>query len=160
MSTTADKKAQELADKHPDTWIAVNEGDTITGRIVNVTFAWSDQRNGEYPLLTIEQEDGTEKKVHCFSTVLYNEAMRQRPMPGEKVTIRYLGIGEARVRGQNGAKRYSFRIDGRSTQAIEAMYDRAEGRPTRGVTHGNGTHVEAPPPPPEAEGTVEDDIPF
>ena len=152
--STAQQQAKAAAGKHPDAWIAVDEGDTLEGEIVDVTFAWSDQRGGEYPLLTVRQADGTEKKLHCFSTVLYNEAMRQRPMTGERIIVSYLGIGEPRVRGQNGAKRYSFRIEGRGREAIDAMYDRASAQ-----QHSKAQEP-AQAPPPDQAATGDEDIPF
>lgn len=153
MATQTKDQAQKAAEEHPDAWIAVEEGDSITGPIVDVTMGWSDQKGADYPILIIKTADGTEKKVHCFSTVLYNEAVRQRPIPGEVVTITYLGVGEPRVRGQNGAKRYSFRIEGRSAAQVESMYDRMAGQGLRPATQ-----PQVHPAPVAAP--FEDEIPF
>lgn len=148
--TAAPQTAQE---KHPDAWIATESGESIEGTIVNVAFAWSDQRQTDYPVLSVQQADGTVKKVHCFSTVLYNEAMQQRPVPGEQIVITYLGVGEAKVRGQNAPKRYEFRIEGRGTEAIEKLYDRMSGQTrTTDATRPKGT--------PPASAPAEDEIPF
>lgn len=161
MSTeTAEQRAKAAAEAHPDAWIAVAEGDTISGTIIDVSSSWSDQKMADYPLLTIAQDDGIEKKVHCFSTALYNEALRQRPVIGERITITYLGVGEAKRRGQSGAKRYRFRIEGRSAEQIGSLYDRME---SQGRTTGRAPAANGAAPATEAEPAadpVDDDIPF
>ena len=158
--STAQQQAQKAADAHPDAWIAVNEGDSIEGEIIDVSSAWSDQRGGDYPLITVRTADGAEKKIHCFSTVLYNEAIRQRPIPGERLTVTFLGVGEAKVRGRSGAKRYRFRIEGRSAAQVESLYDRMAGqqRPTGTAPAGGGAG--APPPGDAGVDPTDEDIPF
>lgn len=150
---TTQQRQAAARDAHPDAWIAVEEGDTISGTVVDVSAAWSDQREADYPLLTIATDDGGEKKVHCFSTVLYNEVLRQRPVIGERVTITYMGVGEARKRGQSGAKLYRFRVEGRSPEQIGSLYDRLDGQ--------GKPQAQAPPSQPAtADVEPEDSIPF
>lgn len=157
---TTEQQAQDAQERVSDAWIAVNEGDTLTGEIIDVTTNWSDQRMADYPLLVVRTEDGEERKVHCFSTVLYNEALRQRPMPGERITITYLGLGEVKTRGRSAPKRYSFRIDGRSAAAIDSMYDRVASQQARGGGNGGGQRQGAPPTSTAGEPTPDDEIPF
>ena len=157
--TTA-QQARDAQERISDAWIAVNEGDTLTGEIIDVTTNWSDQRMADYPLLVVRTDDGEEKKVHCFSTVLYNEALRQRPMPGERITITYLGLGEVKVRGRSAPKRYSFRIDGRSAAAIDSMYDRVASQQTRAGGGNSAQRSAAPPADSTGEPTPDDEIPF
>lgn len=119
------KDRAALAAEHPDTWIPLEAGDAIEGTIVDATSAWSDQigDSGDfYPLLTIEQEDGTTKKVHCFSTVIFNEVMAKQPQVGEKVKFVYEGEGEVKVKGRNAPKLYRLYIEGRTDQA-QRVYD-------------------------------------
>ena len=63
--------------------------DTLIGTVVEISFASSDYE--PYPLLVIRQEDGSEKAVHAFHTVLKNELLRQKPNIGERIGIKYLG---------------------------------------------------------------------
>ena len=157
MATKADR-AKIRAD-HPDSWIAVEEGDSIHGKVVDVTEAWSEQRQGGsfYPLLTVElSEDGatgydsskvSELKVHCFGAVLYNEVMKHKPEVGETITVTYKGTGEAKKAGYNPPEIYVLRVAGRTDQAQRA-YARIEGE-------------SAPASPVEPDVPIEtDDIPF
>jgi hypothetical protein len=121
-------KRRALRDAHPDSWIAVERGDSITGKLVDATEAWSDQRgdNGSfYPLLTIRTHDDLELKVHCFGAVLFSEVMRHRPEIGETITITYLGAGEAKRKGFNAPELYRLRVAGRTDQA-QRMYNRID----------------------------------
>lgn len=114
---------QKVRDEHPDSWIAVSPGDTIMGKVTDVTDAWSDQRRdpitnrpgSSYPLLTIEAEEANgyenlprELKVHAFGAVLFNEIMRKQPGVGETLRITYTGSGEAKP-GMNPPELYTVR---------------------------------------------------
>lgn len=119
------KDRAALAAEHPDTWIPLNAGDEIQGQIVDATSAWSDQigDNGDfYPLLTIDMGNGETKKVHCFSTVIFNEVMSKQPQVGENVRFVYEGEGEVKVKGRNAPKLYRLYIEGRTDQA-QRVYD-------------------------------------
>lgn len=135
---------QKLRDGHPDSWIAVAPGDSIMGRIVDVTDAWSDQRRDPttgrqgslYPLLVLEADEATgysdlprELKVHCFGAVLFNEVMRKQPAVGEKIRITYTGPGEAKP-GQNAPELYTVRAAAGADVARRA-YEKIGGGPTR-----------------------------
>lgn len=121
----------ELRDSKPGNWIAVDEGDYITGRLMDVTEAWSDQRNGGqggfYPLLTVAVAEsnwtpyqGAEIMVHCFRTVLYNEIERQRPEISERLTITYRGTSGKAKEGRNPAELFTVRVLDRQGQAARA----------------------------------------
>ena len=108
-----------------DAWRPTDPGDQLDGYVVDVDTAWSKfraSRNPEnpdagwYPLLTVRLEDGSERKVHCFRTVLYNEIMRKQPIAGERVTITFIGEGPARD-GMNGAHIYRVNVHGRAGTA-------------------------------------------
>lgn len=150
--TTKDRKA--LAAKHPDAWVPIEPGDTIKGRVSDVQDAWSDQRgeNGSsYPLLFVTLEDGSEKKVHCFATVLYNEVMRRRPAPGDTIEISYLGVDPDRPvpEGHSPMERYRVRVGGTSArETANRVYDNLP--PASGGRRGRQT----------AEQDEQEEIPF
>lgn len=137
---------EEIRAAHPDSWVAVSEGDFITGTLTYVTDAWSDVRKGGsyYPLLTVKVDEasppyraGQELTVHCFGEILYNEVMKERPEIGEQVTFTFLGVAPAEraKKGQNPPNLYRVRVPGRKDQAARA-YDRiggASSAPARGV---------------------------
>lgn len=123
MTKTATER-QALRNDHPDSWVPVNPGDLIEGKIVDVVDAWSDQRRdpvtgkqgAPYPLLTLLVNGATgyedrlpcELKVHGFGAVLYNEIMRKQPNIGEAIGIVYQGPGTAKP-GQSAPELYRVR---------------------------------------------------
>ena len=157
-----------LRNSHPDSWIPTEKGDTIMGKIVDVTEAWSDQRRDPstgkpgswYPLLTILVEEANgyeglprELKVHAFGAVLYNEIMRKQPNIGERIRIVYQGTGEAKS-GQNPPELYVVRAAGGSDVAQRA-YARIGG--SSDTPQGGGGQ---PVQPELAADEAADDIPF
>lgn len=162
MAPRTTTERQKIRDEHPDSWVAVNEADTIFGKITDVTDAWSNQkRNPEtgrpgapYPLLTILAQDATgysdlpkELKLHCFGAVLFNEIMRKQPGIGEQIRVTYKGTGEAKE-GQNPPELYTVRCgdDGSAAQ-------RAYGAIGSGPKHGGASQG-------EQQQLPDDDIPF
>lgn len=151
---------EQLAAEHPDSWIPVQAGDSVTGTMIDLDIVWSDVKGGEYPLITLQLDDGREVKVHAMSAALYGEVERKQPLPGERMTFSYHGQGEAKQRGRSGAHIYRLRIEGRSPEAVTSMYDRMR-RTNRGQAAAqpdNGHQAAAPPPP--APGGDDEDIPF
>lgn len=74
----------------PSAWRPDQEDDaTIIGEVVEIQVGTSDY--GSYPLLVIRKDDGEEKAIHGFHTVLQNELVRQKPQVGERIGIKYLG---------------------------------------------------------------------
>lgn len=142
---------------HPDSWIAVNEGDSIDGTVIDVTEAWSDVRKDGsfYPLLTIRgtatgYKPDSELKVHCFGAVLYNEVMKHRPEIGERIIIAYLGSGRAKGKGMNPPELYRLSCPDRRNQAASA-YERIGGPQQR----------QTEPEPVQSElGEDTEDLPF
>lgn len=108
-------------------WIPELEGDTLTGTVQEVIDAWSDQRNGFYPLLIVVDEDGIPRALHAFTAVLYAEVLRKRPMPGDQVEVTYLGLSANSKPGQNPAKRYRVKVPGREGEQARMAYDRLGG---------------------------------
>lgn len=135
---------QQIRDSHPDSWIAVDPGDSIAGEIVDITDAWSDQRRdpvtnrpgSSYPLLTLRAEEANgydnlprELKVHAFGAVLFNEIMRKQPGIGERIRITYQGSGEAKP-GQSAPELYAVRAaaGGNVAQRVYASIPTAQAR--------------------------------
>jgi len=74
----------------PSAWRPDKEDpDILIGKVVSIEQGTSEYE--PYPLVVVEQDDGTEKAVHGFHTVLKNELIRQKPQPGERIGIKYLG---------------------------------------------------------------------
>jgi hypothetical protein len=129
METMARSKTTIRKD-HPDAWVAVKAGDTLTGIIVDITSAWSDVRGDKgafYPLLTINVDEapgyerGSELKLHCFGAVLFNEIKRHRPEVGETIEVTYLGTSsKAPKAGQNSPELYRVKCPDRKDQAGRA----------------------------------------
>ncbi len=144
---------RELRTNHPDTWIAVDEGDTIRGTVSDVTVAWSDVQDqgrgdGWYPLLTVDAEEATgyetpiTLKVHGMAAVLQGELIRAEAAPGETIEIVYNGTGEAKVRGRNAPELFRVRVIGRDPkEAAEKVYGQLRHK------------IRRPPTPPSPEGT-------
>lgn len=150
--TVKDRKA--LRDAHPDSWIAVDAGDTLEGELVDIDASWSDVRNdgSYYPLLTVKTIDGSELKVHCFGAVLFNEIEKRRPEIGDHIVITYLGTGEVKTKGQNPPELYRVRLPGKAGSA-ERAYAKMFGAEKDGV---GGTDPGDDPDVPIAQ----DELPF
>ena len=108
-------------------WIPEGEGEVIEGTVQEVIDAWSDQRQGHYPLLIVQADDGDTRAVHGFTTVLYNELMRKQPMPGDRIRIVYLGVSKNAKAGQNPAKRFRVTVPGREGDQAKRAYARLGG---------------------------------
>jgi hypothetical protein len=173
MATTTDR--QKIREEHPESWVAVSEGDLLIGKVLDIVDAWSDKRNnlkgGNYPLLTIgDIEEATgynvkevrELKVHCFGTILFNEIMRKQPTVGERIRFIYRGQGKDKKGTGNPPELYSITVASKNAAArAYANIERSEGL-------GSSQPVTATPPPPVAEPVQtelieapdDDDIPF
>lgn len=150
---------EQLRKDRPDTWIAVNEGDTLRGVVMDIDVAYSDVQaqgasDGWYPLLTVKvtsadgYEPGKELKVHGFATVLHNEILKREPAPGEDIIIRYDGVGESKTKGRSAPSLYRVRVPNR---------DPAEtARKTYGMLSRRGAPLPAPAPAPVSESVPSD----
>lgn len=169
MSTQTQTDRQKIRDEHPDSWVGVQGGDTLIGRVADIVDAWSDKRNnlkgGNYPLLTIgnleeatgyDLEKVKELKVHCFGTVLFNEVMRKQPNVGERIRIIYKGKGEDKRKTGNPPELYSVTVASKNAGArAYANIERSEGV-------GATAAPTAPEPvqPELIEAPSDEDIPF
>ena len=66
-----------------------DDPDTLIGEVVDIEVGTSDY--GRYPILVVRKDDGEEKSVHGFHSVLQNELVKHKPQVGERVGIKYLG---------------------------------------------------------------------
>lgn len=167
-------RAERLAvrEAHPDAWVAVDIGDQITGEVIDVQEAWSEQRGDGgswYPLLTIRVEDadgydpGTEVKVHAFSAVIYNEIMRRKPTAGERIRISYDGERPPRVRGHSPTKIHSVKVFGREHEGAD-VYARIGAEQPSSTVGRRRRDAETPPATAGAAAGApaagDDDVPF
>lgn len=109
-------------------WIPEKAGDQLTGTIIEVVRAWSDARTnggknmerGFYPLIRVRTDNGNTRDWHVFSAVAENRVMDKQPLPGEKITVTYLGVSDKTPpKGQNAPKLFTLDIDGRDPK-VEA----------------------------------------
>lgn len=93
-------------DREPAPGWRPEPGDKVIGTIVEISEAPGTDF-GAYPLITIEQDDGTEIAVHAFHSVLRNELESKQPSEGDRIGIRYAG----KVAGKSGGRDYeSYRV--------------------------------------------------
>jgi hypothetical protein len=121
-----------VSDAPSDAWMPTAPGDQLVGEVVDVDMAWSDYRNGYYPVLTVRTDDGVELKLHAFRTVLFNEVVKWQPVVGERIIVTYLGAGKAKA-GMSAPHIYKLRIEGRSGMDARSVYRRLQApapRPT------------------------------
>lgn len=95
MATKAQNEADEQAMPELDTWRFDRPGKTLRGILTKIRTAHMTGINGEpfaYPLLFVKP-DGVEVDVlvHAYPEVLVNELRSTKPMPGDPITIKYLG---------------------------------------------------------------------
>jgi len=73
------------------------EGETISGVIVDLTKAWSDQGAGSfYPLVTVKTPEGKYVNIHCFHHTLKTRLLDRKPKVGERLVVTYHGKRETR----------------------------------------------------------------
>lgn len=90
----------DLDDRFAEAWVPAEENEAVSGIVVSRSSR--DGGYGEYPILTIEQSDGSRIAVHGFSTVLKNEIEAQNPSAGDEIAVRYDGIKPSK----DGTKTY------------------------------------------------------
>jgi hypothetical protein len=94
-----------------------NEGDTIVGKVTDVSKGWSDQSSSWYPIVTVDDENSnTEKAIHCFHHVLKNKMVELQPKIGERIAVRFTGEVPTKD-GKRTVKTYKVSIEGRDSSA-------------------------------------------
>lgn len=114
---------------------------------------------GVYPIVTVRQEDGTEKAIHALHSVLKNELIRQRPQPGEKIGVRYNGFVATPDGKFKGYESYTVKIE---REAKEFDWSRIGVAEDDDFLEGVKTEPETTPTPDMTTPTDagEDSIPF
>lgn len=140
-------KRREAADASPHTWIPVEVGDSIMGKVVDIDMAWSDVQDGFYPLIRIQWIDVTpdvanrpreELVWHVMGAVAQNEVMKAQPEIGETINVTFDGVStkEPARKGYSRPALYTVRVQNRdpkevSKRAYEALRANGVGRPQR-----------------------------
>lgn len=110
----------------PSAWRPDQEdADKLIGEVIDIEVGNSEY--GRYPIVVVRQDDGTEKAVHGFHSVLQSELMKNRPQVGERVGIKYLGDVETKP----GSKFKSYK-------GYVVRVERAQGTTFDWNTIGNG----------------------
>jgi hypothetical protein len=160
MTVKAQTDAEKLRAEHPNSWIAIEEGDQLVGVVAEVTMAWSDARakgnngDGFYPLVRVDTGDGIILAFHAFSVVSYNEIMEKQPIPGERIVVTYQGLGKKKE-DQNAPKIFHVNVQGRDPIKMAAnVYSQMQRR-------SGGMPPVTALPPVEADAPAEtSDLPF
>jgi hypothetical protein len=79
-------------------------GDILVGKVVRYDRGFTPY--SEVRTVTVEKDDGERVAVWLSSTVLLNEFAKQKPKPGERVGLKYLGMHPDR-----GYHRYKLVVD-------------------------------------------------
>lgn len=95
-------------------------GEVIVGTVTDIARAFSEFKEGYYPIVTIEKEDGEQVAIHCFHTVLYNRVVELQPKVGEIIGIKYVSATEKDGK-KNKAAVYNVRVKGRSADIWASM---------------------------------------
>lgn len=69
-------------------------GDSVTGKLVDVTTGGMSSEFGRYPIVSLEHKDGTFTHVHAFHHTLKTRLTEMRPKIGHELTITYVGEEE------------------------------------------------------------------
>lgn len=64
-------------------------GSRLTSTVVTIRIGQSEW--GVYPVLIVEDANGTMHSIHAFHTLLRNQLKELRPMPGTLITVAYIG---------------------------------------------------------------------
>jgi hypothetical protein len=81
--TLADRLSRD-----PEPW-KPEPGDALIGEVLDLEQRTSDF--GDYPAITVLDDDGVEWTFHGYHTIAKNELAKQRPVPGDRIGIKYHG---------------------------------------------------------------------
>lgn len=104
-------------------WKPENEGDSVEGKVLRIDVR-DDSEGRPYPILTLEDEGGTQVAVHAFHTVLKRElADRLNGLPvseqvGTYFHITYLGRKQGGISGR-GYAAYRVRSNRDGTKSFD-----------------------------------------
>jgi hypothetical protein len=106
-------------------------GDVLEGTVASIDSGNS--AYGVYPIVTVEQEDGEKRAVHCFHTTIRGQLGRIQPKVGDPIGIKYLGKKQSstnkdrkydayRVVSDQGGYDWSREVDQPDIDPDEAPY--------------------------------------
>lgn len=98
-------------------------GDKLIGTIISIDEGTSGEW-GPYPLLEVEQGDGTCIALHAFHSVLRNAIASKRPQVGDTIGVKYIGKVNPKG-GGNAYENYRVQIE-RAAGAPEIDWDAHE----------------------------------
>jgi hypothetical protein len=87
-SDTQSRNLETRLDSSAEAW-KPSPGEKLIGVVVDVDSRTTEY--GTYVVLTLRQENGDERAVHAFHTVLKREFAKRPPRLGEELGIKYLG---------------------------------------------------------------------
>jgi hypothetical protein len=133
---------------------------TLVGAVTGYNQGPVSEYTGEQPwICAVEDRDGKAWSVWLNRTVLVNEFERKRPMPGDRVAIRYRGVqDEPSRKGAQPAHLYTL------TTGAEQRLPEFITRPVGELPPPDEVPIDTeglpPPPPVDAEVVDDDPIPF
>jgi hypothetical protein len=77
--------------QHAEGWIPTNPGDSVVGTVIDVDAGWSDLQQRSYPIVVVEQDDHSQKGVHCLTAILRSRVMLLKPQAGERIKFVHHG---------------------------------------------------------------------
>jgi hypothetical protein len=144
-----------------------DEGDVLTGTVVELSVGAGQW--GQYPIVVIRPEDGSDVAVHAFHHSLRNRLLELKPRKGERIGIQYKGKRPSKSKPGQSVAVYIVRIDGRDADSAWENLQPA-GTPAPGQTRlpmnpqeiedTQQSLVEASDYAPQPQNAVDDDIPF
>ncbi len=112
---------QDIADKDANDWNPENEGDTIKGIFLKVTYI--DTKYGVSPLAIVRDLDsGESHKVWCSRKALRGQMEEAVPTPGTPIGIRYGGFVETPDGNYDGYHLYTVRTPERDADEMKKGY--------------------------------------
>lgn len=122
-----------------------NEGDVLSGKIVNITRGWSDWTNAYYPLLTIhDTARDSDIDLHCFHATLQERVMETRPKVGDEITVAYLGKRKSKD-GKRTIAIYQVTVPGATGAEVWDSLERQRGAHARAGEQGTVPDTDEPP---------------
>lgn len=133
------------------------EGDTLIGRVTEVATGRSQfGGGGKYPIITVQPEEGAPVAVHCFHAALKARVLDLKPMPGERIGVKFVGKRPHKTDPSLTVADYIVKVEGRTTtDAYAGMEEPAAPRTDVPVNP-----QDFAPASPASQAQADDDIPF
>lgn len=126
----------------------------LIGTVIEIEIGQSDY--GRYPIIVVRLDDGSEKTVHGFHSVLQNELMKSRPNIGERIGIKYLGDVETKPGSKfKSYKGYRVKVE----RTADAFNWNQLDAPTDDLS-GHVVYDQVDEPVTVPAGAGDDDVPF